>query len=178
MKVIGGTAKGQKIFSPKTIRPTRAIVREALFSLIQVADKIFIDLFAGSGAVGIEALSRGASKVIMVERSRKAVEYIQRNLEKTVFEAIVINKPVEPILNTLNIKADFVFIDPPYKRDLIKKTLQNVDKILKEDSIIIIEYPTGDIPYHNGFKVIKNKTYGDTSLLILKNEKSNISRDL
>jgi 16S rRNA (guanine966-N2)-methyltransferase len=168
MNIIGGIAKGQKIFAPKNIRPTRAIVREALFSLIQVYDKIFIDLFAGSGAVGIEALSRGASKVVMVERSRKATEYIERNLEKTGFEAIVINKPVEPTLNTLDIKADFIFIDPPYKRDLIKKTLQNIDKILKKDSTLIIEYPTGDVPYHNGYRIIKNKKYGDTSLLILE----------
>lgn len=168
MNIIGGIAKGQKIFAPKNIRPTRAIVREALFSLIQVYDKIFIDLFAGSGAVGIEALSRGASKVVMVERSRKATEYIERNLEKTGFEAIVINKPVEPTLNTLDIKADFIFIDPPYKRDLIKKTLQNIDKITKKDSTIIVEYPTGDLPFKGNFKVIKNKTYGDSSLLLLE----------
>lgn len=168
MNIIGGIAKGQKIFAPKNIRPTRAIVREALFSLIQVYDKIFIDLFAGSGAVGIEALSRGASKVIMVERSRKASEYIERNLEKTGFEAIVINKSVEPTINTLDVKADFIFIDPPYKRDLIEKTLHNIDKILKKDSTVIIECQTGDVPYHNGFRIIKNKKYGDTSLLILK----------
>ena len=156
MKIIGGVAKGQKIFAPKTIRPTRAIVREALFSIIQVADKSFVDLFAGCGAVGIEALSRGASKVIMVERSRKAVEYIERNLKKTGFEAVVINKSVESVLNTIDIKADFVFIDPPYQKDLIRKTLQKIENILKEDSKIIIEYPTGKIPYHDGFKVIKN----------------------
>lgn len=178
MNIIGGIAKGQKIFAPKNIRPTRAIVRESLFSIIQVTDKTFIDLFAGSGAVGIEALSRGALKVIMVERSRKAVEYIQRNLEKTGFDAVVINKSVESVLNTLDIKADFVFIDPPYQGYNIKKALQKIERILKDDSIIIIEYQTGKVPSHDGFKVIKNKTYGDTSLLILKNEKSNIPRDI
>ncbi len=168
MKIIGGVAKGHKIFAPKTIRPTRAIVREALFSIIEVQDRIFIDLFAGSGAVGIEALSRGASKVIMVERSRKAADYIQKNLEKTGLEAEVIIKPVGSALNSLEITADFIFMDPPYETDLIRKTLQRIDKILKEDSTIIIEYPTNETIYHNGFKEIKNKTYGDTSLLFLE----------
>jgi len=168
MNIIGGVAKGQKIFSPKNIRPTRAIVREALFSIIQVADRTFIDLYAGSGAVGIEALSRGSSRVIMVERSRKAVSYIQRNLEKTGLEAKVINKSVESALPSLKIKADFIFMDPPYNTNLIPKTLRHIDNILKEDSIIIIEYPTDNIPYYNGLREIKNKTYGDTSLLLLK----------
>ncbi len=168
MRIIGGTAKGQKIFAPKTIRPTRAMVREALFSIIQVTGKTFIDLFAGSGAVGIEALSRGASEVIMVERSRKAVGYIQKNLERVRLEGEVINKPVETALNLLGIRVDFIFMDPPYKAELIRKTLQRIDNILKKDSIIIIEYPTDNTPCHNGFREIKNKTYGDTSLLFLE----------
>ncbi|MEJ2354898.1 MAG: RsmD family RNA methyltransferase [candidate division WOR-3 bacterium] len=86
MNIIGGVAGGHKIFAPDNIRPTRGKVREALFSMINVEGKTFLDLFAGSGAVGIEALSRGAAKVVFVERSRKAASYIKRNLDKTKFE--------------------------------------------------------------------------------------------
>ncbi|MCK4420795.1 16S rRNA (guanine(966)-N(2))-methyltransferase RsmD [candidate division WOR-3 bacterium] len=168
MIIIGGIARGQKIFAPKNIRPTRGMVREALFSIIQVADKSFIDLFAGSGAVGVEALSRGASQVVMVEKSRKSVEYINKNLQKTGLNAVVINSSVESSLNTLNIAADFVFMDPPYKTGLIEKTLRKIDNILTKESIIIIEYPTNDKPSYNGFEEIKNKKYGDSSLLFLK----------
>jgi 16S rRNA (guanine966-N2)-methyltransferase len=168
MNIIGGIAKGHKIFSPGNMRPTSGKVREALFSMIDVRGKTFLDLFAGSGAVGIEALSRGALKSVFVERSRKAAVYIKRNLEKTHFEAEIINKSASSALDEFEETFDFVFIDPPYKTDLVDKVLKKIDRVLKANSIIIVECRTRKEFSYNGFEIIKNKIYGDTSLVFLK----------
>ncbi len=168
MNIIGGVAKGHKIFAPDNIRPTSGKVREALFSMINVNGKTFLDLFAGSGAVGIEALSRGARRAVLVERSRKAVVYIKRNLEKTHFEGEIINKSVSSTLDKFEEKFDFIFMDPPYNTELIMKTLKKIDVVLKDGSIIIVERPSDEEFEYNGFKIIKNKIYGDTSLVFLK----------
>jgi len=168
MNIIGGLAKGHKIYAPDNIRPTRGKVREALFSMIDVNGRAFLDLFAGSGAVGIEALSRGAVKVVFVERSRKAATYIKRNLEKTKLEGKIINKSVSSTLDKFEDTFDFVFMDPPYKTDLIMKTLKKIDVVLKNDSTIIVECPSNEEFEYNGFKIIKSKIYGDTSLTFLK----------
>ena len=168
MNIIAGSAKGHKIFSPDNIRPTSGKVREALFSMIDVEGKTFLDLFAGSGAVGLEALSRGAEKTVFVERSRKATNYIKRNLGKTHLEGEVINRPVSPVLDEIKETFDFVFMDPPYRTDLIDKTLRKIDKVLKATSIIIVECRSRKELSYNGFRILKTKTYGDTSLVFLK----------
>ncbi len=168
MNIIGGVAGGHKIFAPDNIRPTRGKVREALFSMINVEEKTFLDLFAGSGAVGIEALSRGAAKVVFVERSRKAASYIKRNLDKTRLEGEIINKSVSAALENFESAFDFVFMDPPYKKDLVMKTLKKSDAVLKKDSVIIVERSSDEELDYNGFKKFKSKVYGDTALVFLK----------
>jgi 16S rRNA (guanine966-N2)-methyltransferase len=168
MNIIGGIAKGHKIYAPDNIRPTRGKVREALFSMIDVNGKAFLELFAGSGAVGIEALSRGAARVLFVERSRKAVNYIKRNLDKTRLKGKIINKSVSATLDNLEDKFDFVFMDPPYKTELVMKTLKKIDAVLKKDSIIIVERPSDEEFKYNGFEIFKSKVYGDTALTFLK----------
>jgi 16S rRNA (guanine966-N2)-methyltransferase len=168
MNIIGGIAGGHKVFAPDNIRPTRGKVREALFSIIDVEGKTFLDLFAGSGAVGIEALSRGAAKVVFVERSRKAASYIKRNLDKTRLEGEIINKSVSAALEKFESTFDFVFMDPPYKKELVTKTLRKIDTVLKKNSIIIIERSSDEEGVYNGFKIFKSKTYGDTALTFLK----------
>ncbi|MEO0294119.1 MAG: 16S rRNA (guanine(966)-N(2))-methyltransferase RsmD [candidate division WOR-3 bacterium] len=168
MNIIGGIAKGHKIFSPPNVRPTIGKVREAIFSIIDVRGKSFLDLFAGSGAVGIEALSRGAVKTVFIERSKKATDYIKRNLKKTGFEAIVINESVFPALDKIDETFDFIFIDPPYDSELISKTLGKIKRVLKKETVIIIETRKGTKFSYNGFEIVKTKTYGDTSLTFLK----------
>jgi len=167
MNIISGIARGHKIYAPDNIRPTRGKVREALFSMIDVESKSFLDLFAGSGAVGIEALSRGAAKVVFVERSRKAASYIKRNLDKTRLEGEIINKSVSAALENFKNTFDFVFIDPPYKKELVMKTLKKIDAILNKDSIIIVERSSEEESGCNGFKIFKSKVYGDTALAFL-----------
>jgi len=168
MNIIGGIAKGHKVYAPDNIRPTRGKVREALFSMINVEGKTFLDLFAGSGAVGIEALSRGATEVVFVEKSRKAASYIKRNLDKTRLEGEIINKSVSATLENFKYEFDFVFLDPPYKTELVKKTLNKIDTVLKKGSIIIIERPSDEELYYDRFEIVKSKVYGDTALTFLK----------
>jgi 16S rRNA (guanine966-N2)-methyltransferase len=168
MNIIGGIAKGHKIYAPDNIRPTRGKVREALFSMIDVEGKTFLELFAGSGAIGIEALSRGAVRVVFVERSRKAVNYIKRNLDKTRLKGEIVNKSVSATLDSLEDNFDFVFMDPPYKTELVMKTLKKIDAVLKKDSIIIVERPSDEEFKYNGFEIFKSKVYGDTALTFLK----------
>lgn len=168
MNIIGGIAKGHKIYSSDNIRPTRGMVREALFSIIDISGKTFLDLFSGSGAVGIEALSRGASSAVFVERSRKCVSFIERNLEKTGFEGRVINRSVGSALKFLDEKFDCIFMDPPYRSGLIEKTLQNLDDNLKDESVVVVESPS-DFSYEiNGFRMVKEKNYGDSALRFFK----------
>ena len=120
MRVISGTAKGVQLNSLEGLetRPTLDRVKEALFSSIQfqIPEATILDLFSGSGALGIEALSREAKQVVFCDNSRKAVQIIKENLEKTKLKdrAIVIQNDYMNCLENLNMKFDFIFLDPPY----------------------------------------------------------------
>ena len=147
MRVISGTARGTKLNSLEGIatRPTLDRVKEALFSKLQfdLLDSVVLDLFAGSGALGIEALSRGASKTVFCDESSKAIKIIKENVEKTYFKekAIIINKDYKKCLETLNEQFDIIFLDPPYKSSFaIEATKMIVDlNLLSKDGIIVIE---------------------------------------
>ncbi len=149
MRVISGTAKGTIIYALEGnhTRPTLDRVKEALFNIIQmdIQDKEVRDLFSGSGALGIEALSRGAKKAVFCDKSIDAIRVINKNLEKTHFtqKAIVIGEDYRKALNFLKDKFqfDFIFLDPPYAADLAKKAIEEIlyFNLVKEDGIIIIE---------------------------------------
>ena len=147
MRIISGTAKGTKLETLEGIntRPTLDRVKEALFNIIQtnIIDANILDLFAGSGALGLESLSRGANKAVFCDKSYEAIKIIKRNIEKTKFEdrSTVINKDYKECINRLVEKFDIIFIDPPYKQGLVKDAVEKIlDKnILSEDGIIIIE---------------------------------------
>ena len=119
MKVIGGQFKTQKIYSLKTIRPTTAALKEALFNICrkQIKNALFLDIFAGSGAVGIEALSRGAQYVVFIEKTKKGCQVINKNLEKLKLKNFskIICKDMFLALEHLNQKFDIIYIDPPYE---------------------------------------------------------------
>jgi 16S rRNA (guanine966-N2)-methyltransferase len=150
MRVISGKAKGTKLYSieSSSTRPTLDRVKESLFNILQdkLQDANVLDLFSGSGAIGIEFLSRGARKAYLCDKSPEAIKMIKKNLEKTKLleNAKLINKDYKRCLEDLkkeNIKFDIVFLDPPYEADLaidaIKKILQL--ELLEEQGIIIIE---------------------------------------
>ena len=182
MRIISGTARGTKLFTLEGLdtRPTLDRVKEPLFNIINfdLEDAVVLDLFAGSGALGLEAISRGAKKVFLCEKNRNAANIVEKNIEKTKFQdqAILIRNDFEKAISfieQLNEKIDVVFIDPPYKTDLIKKSLDKIldSGILNDDFIIIAETDEPerilkDINILN-INVFDTRKYGRVSLIFL-----------
>lgn len=146
MKVIGGKYKGRNIYSLEgnDVRPTLARVKEAMFNIIQydLADKTVLDLFSGSGALGIEAFSRGAKKVVFVEAFRLGIEMLANNLRFVTEEKeILCCDAVRGVERVRGQKFDFVFMDPPYSYDTTElfKAISEKD-IMSEDATIVYEH--------------------------------------
>ena len=179
MKVISGLYKGRNIegFDLDGTRPTMERVKESLFAMIQnnIQDSVVLDLFSGSGNLGIEALSQGAKYAYLVDCNPKASKTIKRNLEAiNIKNAEVINMDYLKALNFIkekNIKLDLIFLDPPYQTSFIEKSIESItkNKLLKEDGLIICESDSLDrIVYNDDYKIIKDKKYGDKWVVILK----------
>lgn len=183
MRVISGTARGTILHSIDDIktRPTLDRVKESLFNIIQnkIEDAVILDLFAGSGAISIEFLSRGAKKAYLCDKSKKAVEMIKKNLEKTrlVEKATVYNSDYNECLKEIeNVKFDIIFLDPPYKENFSVDAVQKINKmqLLREGGIIIIETdePERDIKQIEqlsiNYKMYDLRKYGRASLIFLK----------
>lgn len=173
MRVIAGKARSlplKSVDSPGT-RPTQDRTKETLFNVIgnAVYDSNFLDLFSGSGAIGIEALSRGANKAYFVENNKNALRFIEQNLEFTKLkdDAVIIKNDVLKSLEYLqnqNLKFDIVFMDPPYNKLLEKEVLIFLSKsdLIDKYSLIIIEASKEtDFSYLDdlGFRIIKTKDY-------------------
>ena len=150
MRVISGVARGTKLNSIDSTdtRPTLDRVKEALFNIIQniIDDSIVLDLFAGSGAIGIECISRGAKKAYFCEKSHEAVKMIRQNIEKTRFtdKSEILQQDYKKSLKNYsvrNIKFDIVFLDPPYKNDIAVDAVQDIIELglLRKNGVIIIE---------------------------------------
>lgn len=150
MRVISGKAKGTKLKSIDDIktRPTLDRIKEALFNIIQgyVDESIVLDLFAGSGAIGIECISRGAQKVYFCDEADDVAEIIKENLEKTRLKKYskVIVKDYKKCLEDLakkEVKFDLIYVDPPYEKDIALESVENVINLdlLKEEGIMIVE---------------------------------------
>lgn len=148
MRVISGSAKGTNLYSLQgdATRPTLDRIKETLFNIIQnyIIEANILDLFSGSGALAIEALSRGAKKAVLCDKSRNAVEIINKNLEKTHLkeQCEVINCDYIKALNLLKSnKFDIIFIDPPYVQNIAIKAVQQIIEmqLLAKNGIIIIE---------------------------------------
>ena len=144
MRVITGSARGRKLKTPETydIRPTTDNVKEAVFNIIQfdVEGRRVLDLFAGTGQLGIEALSRGAAETVFVDRDREAVKIVKENLKTCGLQAQVRQKDALSALRREE-KFDLIFVDPPYDAGLygeVLETIKSVDK-LTDGGIIIVE---------------------------------------
>ena len=175
MRVIAGEFRGRKLTSLKgrKIRPTSDRIREALFSILsqKIDNALVLDLFAGTGAFGIEAISRGAAKSFFIDKSKEAIQVINKNIE-----LLNIKERTEVILHDagnllssktlLRQKFDVIFMDPPYNKGFISKTFKNVDllKVMKDDSIIIAEHSIreNDLEKVADFDLYDKRTYGET----------------
>lgn len=185
MRVIGGKAKGRVLLFPASSkeRPTADSLREALFNILgSLAEKSFLDLFAGSGSVGIEAASRGAQKVVFIEKDHKIAEVAQKNIINCNLDqnCRIIMRDVGAGLRDLfksRIEFDIVFADPPYCRGLVEKILKLLKEnpVITDESVVIIQHSTReDVESHLDNKsIIKDqRKYGDNILTFLKMERS------
>lgn len=171
MRVIAGTARSLPLKTPagKDTRPTTDRIKETLFNMLQlyVPDCVFLDLFSGSGGIGIEALSRGARKAYFIENAAEAQKCIEDNLAFTKFEdrAVVLKQDAVSGLHSIFEKeVDIIFMDPPYNQNLEHLVLEKLSgmKYVTEDTLIITEASLEtDFSYLEelGFEMTKEKKY-------------------
>ena len=171
MRVIAGRAGGVPLVSPKNgVRPTMDRVKEAIFSSLgeMVTGARVLDLFAGTGALGIEALSRGAATAIFVDQDRQSIAAIEKNLAKTQLAGRVRQQDVFSFLKNAAAAAEkfqIVFADPPYDKILDNKTLP---RLLEPDGVFVLEKrPSEKLPPTKLWQVSRRKTYGATEVLFL-----------
>lgn len=187
MRIISGQARGRKLFTPghsAGIRPTSDRAREALFSIIgqRVEKACVLDLYAGTGALGLEALSRGAEEVLFIDNSHAALALTRRNLELCNVKNALSKEPRSLIVKhdlrrgiTLSQEMlrhctegfDLIFLDPPYGKGLAEKTLLDIDSsdLCAQDSLIIAEEASGvTLPdsFPRQLKLKDQRRYGDT----------------
>ncbi len=179
MRVITGSARGRRLetlFGEEVTRPTTESVKEALFSMIQfeIEGKKVLDLFAGSGQLGIEALSRGARHCTFLENNRDAVRVVENNVSHCGFKDnsnIVFADAVSFLMRKENF--DIAFVDPPYNLGLVDKCLPLLLKLMSEDGIVVCETSAGeDLPESiDGWYADRVRRYGKTKLTLYRKEK-------
>ena len=185
MRIIAGKNKGTKLNTlegDEITRPTLDRVKESLFSILlpYLDESEVLDLFSGSGALGLEALSRGAKKAVLADKSYKAIRVIKENVSKTKNEENVeiFNKDFELVLNILgkeNKKFDIIFLDPPYKTDYIKKAVNLIIKndLLAENGIVVIETDEKDrilkqLSQEENIDIYDIRRYGRVDIMFVK----------
>lgn len=180
MRVIAGTAKGRTLKTPASItRPTMDRVRAAIFSMLgdRVPGARVLDLFAGTGAMGIEALSRGAATATFVDQDKKSIEVIRQNLELTKLRGEIKQVDAISFLKHQQEKFDLIFSDPPYTSkndcDWIAKLLTTPELLnaIAEDGLLILEYEKQQsLPELQHLEKIIDRTYGVTRIVILRKQ--------
>ena len=177
MRVVAGSVRGRRISAPPgtDTRPTTDRVREAMFnalaSLGAIDGAVVADLFAGSGALGIEALSRGATSVHFVESDRRAAAVIEENLAALGLDdrGVVLRRPVEGALADLPVPLDLVLADPPYAFEGWVALLADVAPRLAEDGLVVVE--SGQpVTLPPGWEKVRERTYGGTVVLFARPE--------
>lgn len=179
MRVIAGTCKGRTLFGPKTssIRPALDQVKESIFNILfNVERATVLDLFAGTGSVGIEALSRGASSAVFVDQSEEAVRLIEKNLKicGLIERATVFKMPVGTSIRTLSKKGgsfDLIFVDPPYLKKWVRKTLDQLAQsslLLKTTQVVVEHHPKEPMIPPPGLELTDQRKYGQTIVSFLK----------
>ena len=180
MRVIAGTARSLPLKTPegKDTRPTTDRIKETLFNMLQmyIPDCVFVDMFSGSGGIGIEAISRGARKAYFIENAPKAISCIEQNLAFTKFadRAIVLKQDACAGLNSIYEKqVDVIFMDPPYNQEHERRALEILRsmKYVTEDTLIVVEASLEtDFSYVDtlGFSVEKEKLYKTNKHVYIK----------
>lgn len=179
MRIISGVRRGKKLntLSGENTRPTLERVKQAFFSAIQfeIADRSVLDLFAGSGQLGLEALSRGACFCLFNDMSKEACEIISKNIQSCNFSEIsqltckTYTECVK-LINNRNLKFSLVFLDPPYGKELVNSALSALlqSGCLTDDAVIVCESADTDRINSDGFVLYKEYRYSGIKITILK----------
>ena len=175
LRVAGGEARGRRLKAPKGIRPTQGMVKEAIFNLVGPGiDGVHaLDLFAGSGAIGIEALSRGAAGVTFVDREPRGLAILRQNLEvldlksrSQVVRADVV-RWLESSPNELK-QAGFVFMDPPYEDPVLDRALKAIDRVASNATLVVEHSRRQELPVLTRMHLDRQRRYGDTMVSVLR----------
>jgi len=182
MRIIGGQAKGRRIAVPpgNAVRPTSDRIKEALFNILgPVDDQKFLDLYAGTGNVGMEALSRGAAEVVFVEKIHTLVTDLKGNLDQFRFQgryeifSLDVERAVERLVQEA-LRFDLVFADPPYRKGFVDKTIDLLTRypsLLAEEGTLVIQHAVAEplqIATELAFELVDARRYGDTLLSFLR----------
>ncbi len=181
MRIIGGEYGGRKLtpLSGRDIRPTTDRMRETIFNILSHSPTSLVganvlDLFAGTGAMGLEALSRGAAYATFFDKDKKALQLVKKNITLLKAEDNTTIRCISaPTLPPCNKPYDIIFIDPPYHLDLIPDVLCALEKngYMSGECLIILEYYTSNIlVLPDNFEIFKDKIYGDCHVSILRNK--------
>ena len=176
MRIVGGKFKGRTLlaFDGDKIRPTSDKARESLFNILQfqISNTKFLDLFGGTGAVGLEALSRGATGVYVIDASIDSIRLINKNKEKLNIQNGLVVKHLDAVefLKTTDQKFDIIFVDPPYKEGYYEKVAPLLYNVLQDGGIAILESENELDINAVGLSVYDNRKYGRTRFTFLKKE--------
>lgn len=189
MRIISGTAKGTKLYTLEGLetRPTLDRVKESLFNIIhnEIEESTVLDLFSGSGAIGLEFLSRGAKRTVLCDSSKDAIKIIKQNVQKTHFEekVEVYNMEFTKLVERLqNQKFDIIYIDPPYATDFIKISLEKIIEyeLVNENTKIIVETDDETRILNQiekmDVEITDKRKYGRATIIFLKYRKTQIPR--
>ena len=177
MRIISGRKRGHKLleFEGENVRPTTDRVKESVFNLIQgfVPDAVCLDMFAGSGALSFEAISRGAQKAVCIDSDKRSIDIIKKNALSLGFfeDCDIVNMSCFDYVERTTEKFDIVFLDPPYNKNFIEPVLDALIKndVLNEDGIIVLESDGTD--FHDEFEgldIYRQRKYGRTYITIYK----------
>jgi 16S rRNA (guanine(966)-N(2))-methyltransferase RsmD len=176
LRVAAGEARGRRLKTPKGIRPTQGIVKEAIFNILghAVLDALVLDLFAGSGALGIEALSRGAEQATFVERDASTAAILRQNLEVLGYadRARIVRADVVRWLETdpeQAQKATLALLDPPYRDAALVPALAELERLLPAGAMVVVEHARGEAPPPlSRLGEARTRRYGDTEVTVLR----------
>ena len=165
MRVMTGSARGRRLqtLEGKDVRPTTDKVKESVFSIIQfqIQGRVFLDLFAGSGQMGIEALSRGAKKAYLVDQSLKSIRIIEQNVKTTGFEdtAVIARQDAQSFIVSTRENFDIAYLDPPFEKGLINEVLPLLSDKMNKGGVILCECGEGEALPEEANDFVLDRTY-------------------
>lgn len=174
MKIIAGSAKGRPIKAPASgTRPMTGRVRESLFSIIagRLAQARVLDLYAGSGSMGLEALSRGAESCVFVERGNRATKVLEDNVAKVGLGGTILSTTVESAIAKLDGPFDIIFIDPPYAHDdrTVGAVLERAEPLLAIDGLVVLHrQAASEVLVPEFLTCVDQRRYGDAVLTMME----------